>query len=784
ADNFATGEGNFFIGDTTKPEISNIQASPQTQDVFDSVNITCNVTDNVKVKDVYVNITDSQGTVVSVLMENIEGTDVYYYNTTYQINGTYHYSVWAIDTSGNQNISTVCTFNITRRATILIYTGDTDGQYSDNVTLSALLLDTKSNTPIFNRTLSFTFADYNSIGVTDENGTCTVTFMLTQIPNIYPVTVVFSGDEYYLSSAIEVNFTVEKENTMLSTPNVDIVYSDNATLTVTMTDEEGEPILHQTDESKTIHLEYYNGTAWISLGNTTLVNGVATFIISIPEDLDEPAGIYSLMVRFNGDSRYNPANAPTTLTILKENVMISDPSFSIVYSDNATVTITIIDDDNESLLYQEDVEITLEFYHTVWKLKLELVRHGIWPDIWWEVISYWVREGVWTEIDRTTMINGSVTFNVSIPEDFCETAGNYSLRAVFDGNDRYNAASTYGTLTILKENVTLSDPSFTIVYMNSTNITINVTDDDGEELIKYTPPGQFIRIREFRLDLYYFNGTEWRLIDTERLRNGSVTFDIFMPDNLMEMPGIYELMLYFDGNGTYNDAVRYGNLTIIGGYTNLTYTGTSSGCYHEDVLLSAVLTDYFGEGMSNRTITFTIGNQTVNATTNETGVAMATITLLQIPGNYTLTVEFLGDEYYFSSNISVNFTIERKDTILTAYDIVVSDPVNDTLTAMLMEDSTPIAGRNINFYINNTCIGTGVTNETGISTCSIPFIYLFGNFTWTAEFTSDGYYLSSNSSANLSSTHEAKVNGIITMIDKLISDIENSNITDCVASSL
>ncbi|MCG2826926.1 MAG: Ig-like domain-containing protein, partial [Thermoplasmatales archaeon] len=773
------GEGNFFIGDTTKPEISNIQASPQVQDVFDSVNITCNVVDNVNVKNVYVNIINPQGISVSMLMENIEGTDVYYYNTTYQISGTYNYSVWAVDTSDNENTSMVYyTFNIIRRTTTLIYTGGTDGQYSDNVTLSAVLMDAKSNTPVFNKTLRFIFGEYTSVGVTDENGTCMVTFMLTQIPDIYPVMVVFGGDEYYSGYSIEINFTVETENTMLSTPNVDIVYSDNATLTISMTDEEGEPILHQQDEPKIIHLEYYNGTTWIVLGNAILTDGTGTFELSIPEDFDEIAGTYDIRVRFNGDNRYNPANATGILTILRETVVISDPSFTIVYSDNATVTITMMDDDNTSVLHQEDIEITLEFYHTVLKMKIR------WDPLTHKFIVYWVKENVWTEIDRTTMMNGSITFNVSIPEDFSETAGNYSLRAVFDGNNRYNAASTYGTLTILKENVILSDPSFTIVYMNSTTVTINVTDDDGEELIKYVPFGPFIELDGWGIDLYYFNGTEWKLIGTERLSNGSVTFDIFMPDNLMEMPGIYELMLYFDGNGTYNDAVRYGNLTIVGGYTDLTYTGAPSGHYSDDVLLSAILTDYFGAGMPNRTITFTIGNQTVNATTNETGVATATITLIQIPGNYTLTAEFLGDEYYFPNNISVNFTIERKDTILTAYDIVISDPVNDTLTVMLMKDSTPIAGRNIDFYINNTYIGTGVTNETGISTCSIPSIYLFGNFTWTAEFTGDDYYLSSNSSANLSSTHEAKVNGIITMIDKLISDIENSNITDCVASSL
>ncbi|HEC75653.1 MAG TPA: hypothetical protein ENI33_00130, partial [Thermoplasmatales archaeon] len=101
--------GTFTINDTLPPQIENITASPNPQEVGGYVNITCNVTDAGGVNIVKVNITGPPGfTPVNTTMN----TGSYYYNVTYLILGTYHYFIWANDTSGNSNVSATYTFTI------------------------------------------------------------------------------------------------------------------------------------------------------------------------------------------------------------------------------------------------------------------------------------------------------------------------------------------------------------------------------------------------------------------------------------------------------------------------------------------------------------------------------------------------------------------------------------------------------------------------------------------------------------------------------------------------
>jgi len=96
------------VTDTTPPEITNIEANPNPQTTGGSVNITCDVTDDTAVDEVWVNITYPDATSQNFSM--IEGS--YYFKQTYTEIGTYNYFIWANDTSGNSNISTIYTFKI------------------------------------------------------------------------------------------------------------------------------------------------------------------------------------------------------------------------------------------------------------------------------------------------------------------------------------------------------------------------------------------------------------------------------------------------------------------------------------------------------------------------------------------------------------------------------------------------------------------------------------------------------------------------------------------------
>ncbi|HEC75838.1 MAG TPA: PKD domain-containing protein, partial [Thermoplasmatales archaeon] len=103
-----TGIKNITVIDNDKPQIKNVSINPSPQEVGGYVNITCIVTDNVAVNVVKVNITYPDNSYHNFSMNG----GSYYYNATYSMIGTYHYFIWANDTSSNSNKTAVYEFII------------------------------------------------------------------------------------------------------------------------------------------------------------------------------------------------------------------------------------------------------------------------------------------------------------------------------------------------------------------------------------------------------------------------------------------------------------------------------------------------------------------------------------------------------------------------------------------------------------------------------------------------------------------------------------------------
>ena len=95
--------------DSVLPEVSNLNeviSNPIDTDVgFGWENITCSVTDDVMVDEVFINITRFGSSFVNTSMTRVGSTDEYYYNSTFLNHGNYSYFVWVNDSSDNSNIS-------------------------------------------------------------------------------------------------------------------------------------------------------------------------------------------------------------------------------------------------------------------------------------------------------------------------------------------------------------------------------------------------------------------------------------------------------------------------------------------------------------------------------------------------------------------------------------------------------------------------------------------------------------------------------------------------------
>jgi hypothetical protein len=90
---------NFTLADLNPPVITDLTEDPDPQYEGGTVGITANVTDDVGVNLVRINI---EG-IGNYTMNYDPLSDLYHYNESYSAIGTYNYTIWAKDTSDNWN---------------------------------------------------------------------------------------------------------------------------------------------------------------------------------------------------------------------------------------------------------------------------------------------------------------------------------------------------------------------------------------------------------------------------------------------------------------------------------------------------------------------------------------------------------------------------------------------------------------------------------------------------------------------------------------------------------
>ncbi len=110
--------GNFTVVDTTPPVINQISDFPDPIIHGFNVKIVANVTDNVAVDKVIVNINGTNYTMI----QNTSTTWQYFYNTSSLQPGFYNFTIYANDTSGNNATPKIGNFSIVVFLTPSIYT--------------------------------------------------------------------------------------------------------------------------------------------------------------------------------------------------------------------------------------------------------------------------------------------------------------------------------------------------------------------------------------------------------------------------------------------------------------------------------------------------------------------------------------------------------------------------------------------------------------------------------------------------------------------------------------
>jgi len=98
--------------DNVEPEITNVQADPSILVTGGYINISAMVTDNIMVDEIYLKIIYPDYSIKNFSIRQNRTINTYYCNTTYSMIGSYLFSIWANDTSGNANNTSGYTFEI------------------------------------------------------------------------------------------------------------------------------------------------------------------------------------------------------------------------------------------------------------------------------------------------------------------------------------------------------------------------------------------------------------------------------------------------------------------------------------------------------------------------------------------------------------------------------------------------------------------------------------------------------------------------------------------------
>ena len=128
--------------------------------------------------------------------------------------------------------------------------------------------------------------------------------------------------------------------------------------------------------------------------------------------------------------------------------------------------------------------------------------------------------------------------------------------------------------------------------------------------------------------------------------------------------GTYPTGAAVAGDALYDPASGSGSVVIARKATSMTYTGTLTGGPNKAVTLSAILKDATGTALAGRPVVFVLGSQQVQATTDASGIATASLKLTQKNGTYPLTATWTpagaDAARYVGSAASASFKLQAK----------------------------------------------------------------------------------------------------------------------------
>jgi hypothetical protein len=216
-------------------------------------------------------------------------------------------------------------------ATSLSYSGPSNQDFNDPVTLSGDLTVQGTSVPVPGATVNFTLGTQGCSAVTNSSGHAQCTpFTINQHPGSPGVSASFAGDSAYAAASTSSAFTINKEEShVVYSGGTTSHYHDSFTASATLTDPDGGAPIFGKPITFTL-----NGVDTCS--DTTNGSGVASCSIKPTE----PAGTYTLATSFAGDIDYLSASSAVSFVVTREETTTTYTGPTVILGSGGAATLT------------------------------------------------------------------------------------------------------------------------------------------------------------------------------------------------------------------------------------------------------------------------------------------------------------------------------------------------------------------------------------------------------------------------------------------------------------
>ena len=537
----------------------------------------------------YTVITDNDGKynyiyTTSTLGENIVGV-AFTGNTTHK-------------PSNNQT-----SFNVRKINTNLSINDIDNTTIGRDITISGVLTDEFRNT-LPNTSIVIIINGQEYTTTTDDDGKYNYIYTTSTLgENI--VNVNYPGDNKYSPSSNQTSFNVRRINTNLSIDTIDdTTIESDITISGILKDEFGN-LLANKEIIITINGQEYT--------TTTDNDGKYNYIYKT-----EMTGLHNIEVIYAGDTTYFPSNNKTTFNVRKINTNLS------------------INDVNDTTIGQE-IEIsgvlTDEFGNNVPNATIKIIVNG--------------------NQQNTTITDAEGNYKVIIKN----TLGLNTVFVIYDGNYKYypsNNQTSFNTTT----NTMISINNIDDTTIGSI-INIDGTLKDGE--------GNTLSNTNLIITI---NGQKYTVITDNDGKYNYIYTTSTLGENIVEVA--------FTGNTTHKSSNNQTSFNVRKINTNLSIDIIDDTTIGSDITISGVLTDEFGNTLSNTSIVIIINGQEYTTTTDNEGKYNYIYTTSTL-GENIVSVNYPGNNKYSSSSNQTSFNVRKINTNLSI-DIIDDTTIESDIT--------------------------------------------------------------------------------------------------------